>query len=91
MTTVRRVQTADGTTVDPHLQAHWSPLEQLRWHAAVVNLDCDLHITVEPHAGRDDEFLVCGLRCSHGPLDFHDAWKFLNGVSFGARLADRRR
>lgn len=96
-TTVRRVQTADGTRVEPPLDRNAPRLDQLRWHAAVVNLDHDLHVTVEPSETLLDGkpipnlFLVCGMCGSCGPLDFDDARTFLSGIAFGERLARLRR
>jgi hypothetical protein len=66
-------------------------LEKLQWHAAVVSLDTGIGlIEVTPSRYTIRKILQRGYYCvqvdyghSIAPLNFHQAWSYLNGVVRG--------
>ncbi|MEV5129211.1 hypothetical protein AB0K87_01610 [Streptomyces sp. NPDC053705] len=71
----------------PQYDETWPRLTQLEWHAGIVALDTGLTIRVRDAA--DDLYSVSvksgGGLSGNGPMGFHEAWAFLDGVKVGAR------
>lgn len=89
MSEVRRIRTEGGTHIEPPLDPSWSNLDKLRWHVAVVKLECDLDIQVFESCGLYS-FMVNGLNSPH--LAYQHAWYYLLGVEIGdqAQRVERR-
>lgn len=84
---VSRVRTPTGSHIEPPLDLNWDNDTKLRWHAAVVQADTGLPISIHPQPGGQYALMVAN--CSNGPHTYRDAWTYLNGVSTGARQARR--
>lgn len=95
--TVRRVQTEEGSHIEPPLDGTWDDLTTLRWQAAVVRTDTGLNVDVEPakYSRKVGETWVpipdlYNIRYQHGCMgaySFAEAWALLTGVDLGSRLA----
>lgn len=93
---VERVSDETGSHIEPPLQDDWSDLERLQWHAAVVECDAGVRVTIKPanawHNGLRRSG-VYNISYSHERMSgsssaytFGQAWTFLNGIELGARL-----
>ena len=87
----------------PAYDETWPPDVQLEWHAGIVALDTGLRIQVtkssdirtgvrvDPGLVTDEKYhlRISGPKTSVGigPVDFHAAWNYLDGVSAGARAS----
>jgi hypothetical protein len=80
---VVRVHTRDGAHIMPPCRDDWSPLEKLRWHAAVVMMDTGLKIGVIEFPSNFN-IIVSGHSIAR---DFEGAWDYLSGISLGYELA----
>jgi hypothetical protein len=96
---VRMVKTADGSTPEPGLEQSWTPLEKLRWHAALVEHETGVAVRVgraEYSVGGTPQHGFFNISLSYtngawssGPHSFRGAWDYLNGVSAGAEAVLR--
>lgn len=92
---VKRVQDEHGSHIEPALDRTWTLLEQLRWQAAVVGIDCGITpiVTHSRYSIRfadvwreqPDFFSVQVGGSSSGPHSFDSAWTYLNGIGAGVR------
>ena len=96
---LHRIVTEHGSHIEPPLDAEWSDLDKLRWHAAVTRVDHggEIDLTVEPaHVTINGESIdglysikTRGNTC--GAYAFYDAWTYINGIDHGLRIAEGRR
>lgn len=93
--TVRRIQDGIHSRVEPPLDHAWDELTRLRWHAAVVEHDTGVPVSVTDAAYWINDEPVDGLYAvnvgwsSNAPYTADEAWVFLSGVSVGADQARR--
>lgn len=86
---VRRVDTENGSHIEPPLDRSWPESMKLAWKAAVVAAESGLPIRLWSHAGdnRADQYGIGVGRYGMASYDFHSAWTLLTGISAGARAA----
>ena len=92
---VTRVHDGGSSYIEPPLEQSWSNLEKLEWQAAVVSEDTGIeHINVTRSHYTIGSILQRGYYCvevgfgrSIAPLNFHQAWSYLNGVSTGVEVS----
>jgi hypothetical protein len=88
---VVRVETANGSHIEPQLDQEWSNLDKLRWHLAVCLHDAGadpelMHVepgnmTINGRAVEAYQLLhPCG---TFGGGGFHEMWDLINGVQIG--------
>ena len=93
--TVERVQTGDGSHIEPPFDEKWDKLTQLRWHAGVVLADCGVSVDIVTGSYQRKVPLfgyvtIPGVyslsigNTSHSAYNFEEAWTFLNGIEAGA-------
>ncbi|MET9484774.1 hypothetical protein [Streptomyces sp. NPDC006638] len=75
----------------PLYDENWPPVTQLAWHAGIVALDTGLRITVRDFEGDRYSIAVRGgtTLTGLGPMGFHQAWSYLDGVRTGAQAVRR--
>lgn len=73
-----------GSHIEPPLDQTWTDAAKLAWHAAIVNADTGLTIRISTGGYR---FNISTPGAGTGPLDFHSAWTYLNGIDHGVRAA----
>lgn len=84
-------RTKDGK-IEPPLDQNWSPLEKLRWHAAVLHADTGKRVDVDrAHyklngVPQKDYFIVSCATSTFSPVNFRDAWTYINGIGSGILL-----
>lgn len=89
---VQRVQTEHGSHIEPWFDETWSLLEQLQWHAAVVEADTGLVVSISQGGLRVngvevvDYYSWSGGSAGGGLGGFNQAWAWLNGVSRGYEM-----
>lgn len=88
---VRRVTTGDerhwSSHVEPALDPRWTPLDKLRWHAAVVSLDCGLEVTVMEHPNNWQINVRNPRNGRHTNMaisEYSSCWDYMTGVGVGA-------
>lgn len=93
---VQRVETKDGSHIEPSFNEEWTLFDQLRWQAGVVHTDTGLDITVKPSDLRVNETPVEGYgdillsgATALGPCTWRTAWAAMNGIIIGYRAAKR--
>ena len=84
---VIRCTTDHGSHIEPPLDPAWSPLDRLRWLAAVVRWDAGLTLTVT-HFLDSDTFGINGHGHSLGGVTFGDAWRSIVDLGLGAQMAN---
>jgi hypothetical protein len=91
---VARIETGDGSHIEPPLDQSWDEATKLAWHAAAVAADTGLRIHVHDEAASNaDGREIPGwyaLSIGHtgcSAMDYGTAWTYLNGVVTGAREA----
>ena len=85
--TVRRIETDTGSHVEPPIDQAWSELEQLRWKAAVTEVDGGVPVRVwEMGRGR---YSVQVGRSSLGAAGFDQCWSHMSSASCGAEQRAR--
>lgn len=94
-TAVRRVKEGSVSSVVPAFDKRWPDLEQLKWHAAVTELDAGLPPgTIQVS---EAEYRIAGVRqrgyfnlqvpgVTAGPVGFNHAWSEVNGIGLGAQI-----
>jgi hypothetical protein len=93
---VERIETEHGSHIEPPLDQSWSDLEKLEWQAACVTAETGIeHIQVTRSDYRTSGILQRGYYCvqvgyghSIAPLNFYQAWSYLNGVARGTQVRD---
>jgi hypothetical protein len=91
---VRRVPTEHGSIIEPELDPTWSELAQLRWAAAVENLDSSTTIRVSSGISSTNgvsrwEYCVNVGATGFSSSPFSAAWTLIVGIGAGAREAAR--
>jgi hypothetical protein len=100
---VARIETENGSHIEPPLDQTWDNLTKLRWHAAVVMEDTGYLVDIEIEES-DYSTRTLGVWVRNrgyydiriagtvsGPHSFDGAWDYLTGVSAGIIAADRAR
>lgn len=93
---VQRIETENGSHIEPPLDQEWTLFDQLRWQAGVVHADTGLDITVKPSDFRSNgvpvegyaDILLSGSACL-GPCAFSWARTAMNGIAIGYSAAKR--
>lgn len=80
---VRRVPNARGSHIEPPLDQSWSEIQKLLWHAAVIEVDADLHLDIRE---TDRGYLVLAAGFGSPFYSFHDAWSRMNSLARGAEM-----
>jgi len=83
---VERVEDETGSHIEPPLDQKSSPLEKLRWHAAVLEADTGALIGI---AQNEHGFGIGGDGWGVGPMTFDQCWTFINGYALGIRGESR--
>lgn len=92
--TVVRVETENGSHVEPPLDPEWSNLDKLRWHLAVVLHDVGVDpelIHVEPARSTSggvpyESYSLHYAHSTFGGPSFHNMWNLINGIGIGLSL-----
>lgn len=89
---VTRVQTANGSHIEPPLDPAWDDLTKLQWLAEVTTLDTGLPVEVTEAQGPRDQRMFgawlgkrqpgVGRSCSY--REFNDCWWFITYAGMGA-------
>lgn len=93
--TVTRVHEGEGSSrIEPPLDHEWSPIERLRWKAAIVTLDSKLDIVIRPgHYVVDgvpvEAMYSVQVKLMRGytsviTMSYDNAWAYLQGIDAGA-------
>lgn len=86
-----------SSTVWPEFDDSWSPLMQLRWHAAVAMLDSGTDVKIHVQHGTSstngiprDEFCVSVGGTGYSSSPFQACWTLITGIGSGLRAAKDR-
>lgn len=92
---VARIHTVNGdgvsSRVEPPLGPEASEVDQLRWKAAVCEMDTRVPVRIDhiPDMRAGRRFFVTVGLSGGSAMSFSDAWQLLSGVELGAQEARR--
>lgn len=81
---VKRIETEDGSYLDPPFDEQWPALQKLQWRAAVLDEDTGVDVEINEWPEGSGSFRLTAVKLDVTIEGLSHAWDFLNGMSAGA-------